>query len=416
MYNGGGLYIENDHVGHHRDSETNHIFKIKATHFFFNVANNGGGVCLSNSRDTDTIFLDTNFTWNNASKGGALKIQDGGVNIIDCSFVDNKARQAGGALSVSLHYGTPRPLVVQDTIFKHNIVEGNGSHISVDYWKERYTTRIEIAGCIFEGGRAKRGGAVDIGTQGGLYDMGTTILLHIRNWSIHNNRADFASAVYMEAMLFYRWRVITTIDCTHFFNNTQQVLKDFQHANAVVYLNHIKGFVSNSTFIDNTGSCISADLSVITLQGKVNFTHNVAYAGAALFLNCHYYPGQLSRLIFSPRTTVIIANNTAQSYSGGIAVNPVCDYAYTCFFQAPPLVNAVVFLRGNVAQFGGNSIYGSTINTCSTPDHRMMGFDALTKVFHVEEGYVSDQVVIVTRFYSGFYLHIGCSIPEHFPG
>lgn len=190
-----------------------------------NVANGaGGGVFTSHCNDIVVTFLDCSFTENVANIGGGLAMMDGGVNTINCHFEDSSAIKRGGAISVILYHGTQHRMVLMNSFFNHNTAEGNRSHISIEYWSDMYTTVIDIAGCTFQEGTANRGGEVDIAIHTvapGEY-LGNAISLYVTNCKILSNRADFASAIYVEAMSTYCCDVVTTINNTQFFNNTNQ--------------------------------------------------------------------------------------------------------------------------------------------------------------------------------------------------
>ena len=185
---------------------------------------------------------------------------------------------------------------------------------------------------------------------------------------------------------------ILTTSKTTFYNDT---ITPLQFNSAVLYLDKVyKSLIRDTTFDNNIGHCIRLVSSSITLQGHVQFCNNIAYAGAALLLDCHLDSLRPSFLVIHPYTTVTIANNTALYYGGGLAVNPMCNYNNLCFFQISSLVNTVIDLYDNKALVSVNSIVGPPVTQCVSQSGQMEGIAAFTALFKVEGGYSSDQVVL----------------------
>ena len=134
---------------------------------------------------------------------------------------------------------------------------------------------------------------------------------------------------------------------------------------AVIYFYKVLLTAHSLTTVE--AAYIVAIESVVTLHGHVQFTHNTAHSGAALPLDCPKNSSDkvLPSFLILTNATVIITNQIALNYGGGIAVNPVCDYTGSCFFKASK--NTLAFLD-NRALIAANSVYGPSTDICSILD------------------------------------------------
>ena len=208
------------------------------------------------------------------------------------------------------------------------------------------------------------------------------------------NRAASGSIVQVQRVtLISHTKTAITLSNIHFFGNS---LSQLQYNSAVIQFNTTITAIG-VTFLNNMGSCIAVKQSVIVLQGRMMFNNNTAYVGAAMFLGCPSDTGQPSFLSLLPNTTITITNNTALYYGGGVAVDPLCHYDSSCFFQGLAQQNSLMYFQDNKAVVAGSTIYGPSVYTCDIV-HEINGeLSEFTSLFQVEEGYSVNQVVLAPR-------------------
>ena len=375
----------------------------------------GGAVAIISHYETQTILLilDSQFKHNSAARlGGHLTVHSWteGFNItahIAGCVLEGGSAERGGAISI---WGTSREspswespsweslkhfeitvILANCTLRRNNATSGGAVDIRLLNLKTQFNNKVVVyvkAHYFTEivHNYANNGSGLNI-----LVEMNGTLYIDISNSSIAYNRANSGSIVQVYAKTI---KIITEITLTnvHFFKNT------FSHPynSAVIQFNNmnISLTTNGATFTYNNGSCIAAKESTIALQGQAKFMYNTAYIGAALFLDCPADTGQPSFLILLPNTTVTIANNTALYYGGGLAVNPVCEYSNSCFYQGSARLNSVMSFRDNKAFVAGSSIYGPSAQHCGTVIDNLRGFDAFVSLFQVEGGYTTDHVIL----------------------
>ena len=445
-------------------------FSIQNSSFVNGTASKKGGGLYFHTLKSDEssyIFVNSSFTKNVATDGGGACIEMTGLTsniiimVVESEFSENKARSDGGGLYVYYEekneaegrtYNSSKYVVLtlMDSKFNSNTAVRNGGHGYIELHAVTDLPCIEttLSYCLFQKGKAVRGGAIIIDIGGVGYCSNTIIdhsnfyqndayyggAIHVkhltrrytvqlkycklqRNFAYYGagicvnlphtiecqlcpndygtniylnethiayNTADMVSGIYFHGTLPAD---ILIVEKSHFYNN---VITHLQYSSAVMYLERVNTtWVINSTFSNNLGSCIRLSSLNITLQGNVFFHNNTAYAGAALQLDCPLDSLEPSFLVLLPNTTVTITNNTALYYGGGLAVNPVCHYNNACFFQAPSAVNTVVDLHENKALISANSIYGPPVTQCVS----QLGGDAAFTAIFKEDGYSLDQVV-----------------------
>ena len=122
--------------------------------------------------------------------------------------------------------------------------------------------------------------------------------------------------------------------------------------------------INDSNFVGNHGTAIGAVESVITFSGEVLFDKNIAQEGGALALkSCFIY--------ITDYTTINFTNNNATQFGGAIYIeNPLFELQnenntrMSCFYQpvSENFTNIQLVFRDNFAEYGGNSVYGTSIN------------------------------------------------------
>ena len=398
---------------------------ISNCHFENNTATVAGGAMLvRNLKEVEypLLILNSQFTTNAAVVNGGhisiyyqFQIHKTLVYIDRCVF-ENGTAQKGGAISVEraadgymFYYPYCSVFLLSNTIYSRNHASqyGGAAHINISMLPQNAAysesfVHTSIENCTMINNYAKYGAGLSfIAASSGSYQpcavssgcLNTTIVLHFSSSQILNNRADSVSAIYINVAAILQEYIYSNISITQtaFFNNTPHRL---HYASAVIQFNNVSALISSCNFINNKGSSIVANQSVITLHGHVNFTYNRAYAGAALLLDCPQDSRLASFLTLLPDTTVNITNNVALHYGGGIAVNPMCDYTSSCFFQAPSMANAVVYFEDNTAYGAGNSLYGPPINSCGTLVERQGEINAFKAIFLMKSGYLYGEIVL----------------------
>ena len=418
------------------------------TSFIGNRALEGGGVYVGTSYAV--FFLGSTFSGNVAVQfdGGGVSIYCKSMNIIRCYFENNEAKTNGGA--ILMYWFDLSTLTILDSQFEANSAEEEGGHIFIHIQTvdKPGCMTVHLDGCILEGGGAKRGGAISIPSMmdftdhitniklilsnctltrnyaisGGIVDInlsnlktwevvniivsikstditenqGTILNIVIVEWvhidlidsNIAYNRADSGSIVQVDVRKHHA-KTSMTVAHTQFFGNTFSQLR---YNSAVIQLNNVNIIVTaGTTFINNMGSSIAAKSSLIAFHGRVKFMNNMAYVGVALHLDCSDDTNQPSFLLFFPNTTVTITNNTALYYGGGVAVNPVCNYYSSCFFQSSAQQNSTMYCQDNTALVAGSCLYGPSVYPCSMEHDMRRAFAIL---FKIDGGYSVDQVVL----------------------
>ena len=143
---------------------------------------------------------------------------------------------------------------------------------------------------------------------------------------------------------------------------------------ATVFLAYAQNIhFSNCVFVNSAVTAMCAFHSVIHVHHNVNFTNNTAYKGAAMA----FYGN--SSLIVHGDTHLRFVNNHAKSVGGAIFVdkklptavfsklhNPHCFlwFADAETSKHVPFTNVRFTFSNNIAQNGGNAIYGGLSDTC----------------------------------------------------
>ena len=130
--------------------------------------------------------------------------------------------------------------------------------------------------------------------------------------------------------------------------------------------------IKNSSFIRNNGTAIALDESKIHFSGEIVFDGNIAFQGGALSLTS-------AQIYLADNTTINFTNNYATHFGGAIYVNDPLFYLQNgestqaqCFYQPinSEFTGILVNFDTNSAQFGGDDIYGTTINNyCKTANN-----------------------------------------------
>ena len=148
--------------------------------------------------------------------------------------------------------------------------------------------------------------------------------------------------------------------------------------------------ITNSKFIDNSGTAIRAMESNITFAGDVVFANNTAWQGGALSLTS-------SIITLSANATMEFVGNRAIQSGGAIFIEDCSFYLKSylsthllCFYQPAfpdyDFTNTAIKFYNNSAGKGGDLLFGTSIrNYCKThfqdePDHDKRYWDQLFNI------------------------------------
>ena len=132
--------------------------------------------------------------------------------------------------------------------------------------------------------------------------------------------------------------------------------------------------LADLSFQDNRCTGIALVASKVKVLRSMNFTRNNAMFGGAMKLESHLVSIKaavsalkFSKMVLNQSAQLIIINNTADQYGGGIFIDKSCEDCRKCFFQFDGTTTPWRALRfdGNRAGFGGDAIFGGCLFNCS---------------------------------------------------
>ena len=422
--NNAGYYGGNMYVRHESSNLININLFIQHSSFINGTSGRvGGGLGIRTQRGGSFNIINSTFTQNFVGHGlpssSAYKNGHGGgvhiqmnvsniVTIVASRFLKNIANKGGGFyISITEGRGSggvKSSVLMSDVLFDRNsaIEDGGHGYILMKSLLDNCQAVVlySVSGCLFERGYATRGGAISINMRENVcdkYSLGS-YTVKIKNSKLTGNSAVYGTVFYVySASKYVESHTVTRIHLSrmHIANNTALVsiihisgesntllitckttfynntIITLLYGCAILYLEkNAYSWIIDTTFSNNIGSCTRSISSNITLQGYVKFYNNTAYAGAALLLDCQVDALssldslQPSFLVLLPNATVTISNNTALYYGGGLAVNPMCNYNSSCFFQASSMMSTMVYFLDNKALISANSLYGPPITQC----------------------------------------------------
>ena len=444
---GGGLYFSDQN-----DLICSMSLKVTGCNIVSNTAHvNGGGMKLDvkvHDKNMKSFVCAISIT-STLFEGNYVSLQDGGhlyiqpetritgkqlFEISSCVLTDGHAQVAGGAINVntSALYGDGMSFhkAVLYIRMSYSTFSNNSGHIggAIFIYYQRGVTKANFTHCVFNSNSGDYGGAIGMRTQTDHTAVITALSVKVENCIVSNNTAQEGAGLYFDEL---DWAIPTLVNITStqfvsnrayktstlrvvgslksqvvnvqiaasFFrdNNCWSESKDadtyINFNTAVLSIQNVRQCtITGTVFRDNTGSSIQANWSSISLARKVSFSGGKAYSGAAILLDCPH-PSQLSFLDFLPNTTVVITNNTAWNYGGGIAVNPKCNYEQHCFFHAPCWNSSCsVQMERNTANITGNSLYAPSVDYCEPQINNEQNFLTL---FNITEGLSANEVTLL---------------------
>ena len=359
----------------------------------FQYGHNYGSAIYISVHDVDDILnvkhnisiTRTVFQYNSPYKGTCVHIENAQftqTHIIGCVFHKNVAWELtmGCVIKIEIlpHWSKPSLItteslpsfvVINHTSISENYADCAGIYIDIHSIDMLISlTAVEIHATQFI---HNKGSSVVIHNERFSSNSGSEITVLISNSYFHGNLATIKE--YSAAVI----NVTETIEIK---------ILDLDHIDIQTKL-----VVTETDFTENIGSCIALDGSQLSLTKQIYFTDNTAYAGAAILLDCSD-TSKPSYLNIHNNATVIITNNTAEQYGGGIAVNPACYHMSQCFYYATcwnQTWPCIVYMEGNSALTAGNSIYGPPVDFCETQ---------LSDLFNIIDGYTANEVVLFEQY------------------
>ena len=128
-----------------------------------------------------------------------------------------------------------------------------------------------------------------------------------------------------------------------------------------LHISHIDVTLENLTFINNHCTGVTLVASQITVSNVVNLTNNIGIQGSALQLLSDF--GDFSKLIMTSQAQLYMQNNHAKHHGGAIFSDETCENFDRCFFEATSLLTTF-FFSGNVADRGGDAVFGGCLLGC----------------------------------------------------
>ena len=216
--------------------------------------------------------------------------------------------------------------------------------------------------------------------------------IEIENCNFTNNILNASNADSGVAINIYNYQIngVKVSSFPHYkvnitrcsFSNNKLVMthrantQDLIAGGATVYISKQKRetFISDSSFVNNSITAISAFNSIIVFSGNVTITNNTGLDGGGLVL-C-----QSSYILFTSNTTLTFENNNATLSGGGIYAEDQCLQSKPlCFYQVYNDNNSLttaqkisildtihVVMINNTAGYAGSQIFGGFMDQCYT--------------------------------------------------
>ena len=320
-----------------------------------------------NNYTVDITITLSNFTNNTGLVGSGLNVEifesalSCEVNIQDCTFTNN------GMLKVLLpdslpSYGGAVSVIPYLPSVNHSSHAGHS---------------LELSNCSFHNNSATIGGAMFVLNIQAQYGS-AKLYTDITRCTFTNNMGVLGHGIYISGSSYFSKVSSVNIRLCNISNN---VVNDYYNglsnpeSYGVVYLSQITASLSDTVFINNTGTAINLALSALLMEDSVYFQDNNAISGGALYLQ--YY----SVLVFHNNSRVQFINNAASTVGGAIfydhkfnpasnsftncfiyfdTYDPFCTLKNTCYSSE---MNITVNFTDNKAGYGstgyGSAIYGA---------------------------------------------------------
>ena len=314
--------------------------------------------------------------------------------MIDSSIFANNTGLVGSGLNVGIFESARScKVLIQDCSFSNNgqlkfflpdSLPSYGGAVSiipympsVDH-SSHAVHSLDISNCSFDNNIATIGGAVFIPNIQAMFDESAKLDINISACNFINNTGVLGHGIYISGLdNFSNKPSLTITQCNISNNEVNDLYNGLSNPESygVIYLSQITASVSDTVFINNTGTAINLAFSSLLMKGNVYFANNNAISGGALYL--HYY----STLVFCNNSRIQFINNAASTVGGAIyydhkfnpagnsftncfiyfnTFDPFCTLKNTCYSEE---MNITVNFTDNKAGYGstgyGSAIYGA---------------------------------------------------------
>ena len=380
------------------------------------------------------------------SSGGAIRIEFSGlskfsnqneIKILDSLFQNNVAEDKsgnntcppdryypfgrGGALSIIFNgNSSSNHILVNNTHFINNTALWAGS-INIKFDDNSRENRVWIASCLVNSSSAKLyGGGIFIAALGNENKN----RFNITETSFHGNTAVLGGALaLMDVYAMYddndsirhnnfTQNIATGFGSAIFIKDSDVKLSNiycFNNSNihgtaegigTIATFRSIVTFLENNNISDNTGTGILLDTTQVKIGDSLNLENNrgVDGGGMAVYGN--------TRINFiSSNSHLNFAHNNALSRGGGLFVSVPGPYIYPtptilklnrydCVFS--PDYGNVIFNNNKANKYGGNAIFYSTLQHCTTSSIELSDAFNWTN-FNFSPSLKNDSYAIVTQ-------------------
>lgn len=152
--------------------------------------------------------------------------------------------------------------------------------------------------------------------------------------------------------------------------NFERNYNAYHNCSALLLQNLNNIILEDLSFHKNNCTGIALVSSNIKVQKSLNLTWNRAISGGGLRLESFpVTPLKFSRMVLDRNTQINIIGNKANKYGGGIFTDQTCNDSPgspECFFQFNGAIphSSVFNFTGNLAELGGNAIFGGCLSNC----------------------------------------------------
>ena len=237
---------------------------------------------------------------------------------------------------------------------------------------------LDVLNCSFHNNSATIGGAIYIPNIQAMFDESAKLHVNITKSNLTNNDGVLGHGIFISGLDYFSQEVSVIIRECNISNN---VVNDLYNGLAnpesygTIYLSRITALLSDSVFINNTGTAVNLALSSLLMEGDISFANNNAISGGALYLQYYSY------LVFHNDSRVQFINNAASTVGGAIfyehkfnpasnsfancfiyfnMFDPLCVLNNTCYSKEMNItVNFTNNKAGYVSTGYGSAIYGA---------------------------------------------------------
>ena len=328
-------------------------------------------------------------------RGGALSIIFNGnsssnhILVNNTHFINNTALWAG-SINIKFDDNSRENRVwIAICLVSSSSAKLYGGGIFIAALGEETKNRFNITETSFNGNNAVLGGALALMDVYAKYDENSSI----RHNNFTQNKAEaFGSAIFVKDS-------DVKLSNIHCFNNSN-IHGTGEGIGTIATFRSNVTFLGNINISDNTGTGILLDTTQVKIGGSLNLENNsgVDGGGMAVYGN--------TRINFISRTSHLkFAHNNALNRGGGLFVSVPGPYIYPtptilklnrydCVFS--PDYGNVTFNNNKANKYGGNAIFYSTLQHCTTSSIELSDAFNWTN-FNFSPSLKNDSYAIVTQ-------------------